>query len=359
MKTFKLVAGFAAVGIVVTLLLGNTCMFVVHERDQVVVTRLNKPVHVIVGNRTQEQFEVLKTEILQAARRTGEGADKLRISMGAGLYFKAPFTDTVEHFPDVLMTYDVEEEAVVLADKKTLVVDNFARWKIENPLLFRISVRTITGANGALDDVIYSAVREELGRNDLTEVIRSTNANVETGQTTSAENPEALEDENTMRETIALGREKIMNAVTTRANARTRSQYGIRVVDVRIKRADLLPENFQAVFGRMSAERSRISRGYRSEGQKQADIIMGETDRQVQVIHANAEREAAMLRGQADAEAIRIFAETFNSNPELYSFVRSLEVIEESTPPGTEAILGANSGLFRLINQGASIYRTN
>jgi membrane protease subunit HflC len=109
----------------------------------------------------------------------------------------------------------------------------------------------------------------------------------------------------------------------------------------------------------MSAERSRISRGDRSEGQKQADIIMGETDRQVQVIHANAEREAAMLRGQADAEAIRIFAETFNSNPELYSFVRSLEVIEESTPPGTEAILGANSGLFKLIKEGAEIYTTN
>ena len=168
MKTFKLIAGFAAVGIVVTLLLGNTCMFVVHERDQVVVTRLNKPVHVIVGNRTQEQFEVLKTEILQAARRTGEGADKLRISMGAGLYFKAPFTDTVEHFPDVLMTYDVEEEAVVLADKKTLVVDNFARWKIENPLLFRISVRTITGANGA-DLLLGSAAADSIrgrGGND-------------------------------------------------------------------------------------------------------------------------------------------------------------------------------------------------
>ena len=114
MKTIKLVADLAAVGIIITLLLGNTCMFVVHERDQIVVTRLNKPVHVIVGNRTPEQFEVLKSEILLAARRTGEGADKLRISMGAGLYFKAPFTDTVERFPDVLMTYDVEEEAVVL-----------------------------------------------------------------------------------------------------------------------------------------------------------------------------------------------------------------------------------------------------
>lgn len=353
MKTFRFAAGISAVVILVLLIVANTCMFVVHERDQVVVTRLNKPVHVIVGDRDPEQFEPLKAEILHAARRTGEGAEKLKISMGAGIYFKAPFADTVDRFPDVLMTYDVEEEAVVLADKKTLVVDNFARWKIENPLLFRISVRTITGANGALDDVIYSAVREELGRNDLTEVIRTTNEHIGTDDPVTEDNPEALEAINTMRDTISLGREKIMNAVTKRANDRARTQYGIRVVDVRIKRADLLPENFQAVFGRMSAERERISRGYRSEGQKQAEIIMGGTDRQVQVIRANAEREAAMLRGEADAQAIRIFAEAFNSNPELYTFVRSLEVIEKSTPPGTEAILGADAGLYRLIKEGA------
>ncbi|NUM55400.1 MAG: protease modulator HflC [Candidatus Hydrogenedentes bacterium] len=354
MKTFRFVAGAAAVCVLIALLVANTCMFVVHERDQVVVTRLNKPVHVIVGDRAPEQFEPLKTEILHAARRTGEGAEKLKISMGAGIYFKAPFADTVERFPDVLMTYGVEEEAVVLADKKTLVVDNFARWRIENPLLFRISVRTITGANGALDDVIYSAVREELGRNDLTEVIRTTNKHVGTDVPATTDAPEDLEALNTMSDEITLGREKIMNSVTKRANDRTLTQYGIRVVDVRIRRADLLPENFQAVFGRMSAERSRISRGYRSEGQKQAEIIMGGTDRQVQVIRANAEREAAMMRGEADAEAIRIFAEAFSSNPELYSFVRSLEVLEESTPPGTEAILSADSGLFRLLKEGAA-----
>lgn len=354
MKNVRFAAAAAAIAILIALIVANMCAFIVHERDQVVVTRLNRPVHVIVGDRTAEEFEKLKAEIQQSARRGGDPASELKISMGAGLYFKMPFTDAVERFPDVLMTYDVEEEAVVLADKKTLVVDNFARWKIENPLLFRISVSTITGANGALDDVIYSAVREELGRNGLTEVIRTTNANVETGAATSADNPEALEAENTMREQIVLGREKIMNAVTASANERTRTQYGIRVIDVRIKRADLLPENFQAVFGRMSAERSRISRGYRSEGQKQADIIMGTTDRQVQVIRANAERDAAKLRGEADAEAIRIFAEAFNANPELYTFIRSLEVLEKSLPQGTEAVLGANSGLFRLLKDGAA-----
>ncbi|MDZ4857849.1 MAG: protease modulator HflC [Candidatus Hydrogenedentes bacterium] len=349
MRKVFVIAGIVGAVFVAALIVANLCMFVVHERDQVVVTRLNKPVHVIVGDRPPEVFDQVKQDILNVARRDADSID-LRVSMGAGLYFKMPFADTVERFPDVLMTYDAEPESVVLADKKTLVVDNFARWRIENPLLFRISVQSVTAANGRLDDVIYSAVREELGKNNLTEVIRSTNDYVADAVPQAEEgDPEALESENTMRERISLGREKIMEAVMKRANDRAREQFGIRVVDVSIKRADLLEENFQAVYGRMSAERSRISKGYRSEGSKQADIIMGNTDLQVQVLLANAEREAAELRGQADAEAIGIFAETFNSNPKLYTFMRSLEVLEESMQPGTEAIVSADSGLFRLL----------
>lgn len=346
-----------AVVFIALLIIANLCMFIVHERDQVVVTRLNKPVHVIVGERSPEEFEKVKTAIINTARRNGSGAEvssDLRVSMGAGLYFKLPFTDTVERFPDVLMTYDAEPEAVVLADKKTLVVDNFARWRIIDPLLFRISVQTVAAANGRLDDVIYSAVREELGKNTLTEVIRTTNQHV-ARSTASEDNPEAMESENTMRDEIKVGREKIMHAVTERANVRTLEQFGISVVDVRIKRADLLQENFQAVFGRMQAERSRISKGYRSEGRKQADIIMGTTDRQVQVILANAERDAAKLRGEGDAESIRIIAESFNSNPELYRFIRSLEVLEESIAPGTEALVSADSGLFQLLKSAEPI----
>jgi membrane protease subunit HflC len=155
--------------------------------------------------------------------------------------------------------------------------------------------------------------------------------------------------DNPMKERISQGREKIMNAVTAQADMRARTQYGIRVVDVRIKRADLLPENFEAVYGRMQAERSRISKAYRSEGQKQADIIEGTTDRRVQVILANAERDAAMLRGEGDAESIRIFAEAFGSNPDLYVFMRSLEVMEESTPPGSEMLIGIDSGIYKFL----------
>lgn len=339
------------IAIIVGVLIARACAFIVTEREQAVVTRLSKPVHVIVGDMPDEAYQPLRAAIEQTARRSADVADPsgLKVSRGAGLYFKMPFFDTVEKFPDVLMTYDAEPESVVLADKKTLVVDNFARWRIENPLLYRISVRTTAAAKGALDDTIYSAVREELGKNNLTEVIRTTNDFIDQPAATPDQNPEGVIAENPMYERITQGREKIMNAVTARADERARAQYGIRVIDVRIKRADLLAENFQAVFGRMQAERSRISKGYRSEGQKQADIIEGTTDRQVQVILANAERDAAILRGDGDAEAIRIFAEAFSADPELYTFMRSLEVMQESTPAGSEMIIGLDSGIYSLL----------
>jgi membrane protease subunit HflC len=354
LRTAGNILNILAVVIIVGAIVTKACTFVIHEREQAVITRLAKPIHVIVGDMPDEQYEEIRQAILQTAARSDEEVDteSLKVSRGAGLYFKLPFADTVERFPDVLKTYDAESEAVVLADKKTLIVDNFARWRIENPLLFRISVRTTAAATGALDDVIYSAVREELGQNDLTEVIRTTNEYVDRPMETQGEDLEDLENlvmANPMKEHIDQGREKIMNAVTAQADARARTQYGIRVVDVRIKRADLLPENFEAVYGRMQAERSRISKAYRSEGQKQADIIEGTTDRRVQVILANAERDAAKLRGEGDAGAIRIFAEAFGANPDLYVFMRSLEVMEESTPPGSEMLIGLDSGLYKLL----------
>ncbi|MBX7256666.1 MAG: protease modulator HflC [Candidatus Hydrogenedentes bacterium] len=345
--------------LILGLILLKMCAFIVDERGQAVVTRLSKPVHVIVGERTPEEFEKIKGEIIRVAQRT-EGADAptssggLTVSMGAGLYFKMPFVDSVEVFPDVLMTYDAEPEQIVLADKKTLVVDNFARWRIENPLLFRISVRTLAGANDSLDDTIYSVVREELGKNDLIEVIRTTNDLLKDGATApdeEAAEAAVVDTKNLAREEITQGREKIMNAVTQRADSIARAQYGIRVVDVRIKRADLLPENFQAVFGRMTAERSMISKGYRSVGQREANIIKATTDKDVQVILANAKGEASRLRGEADAEVIRIFAEAFSANPDLYTFIRSLEVLSKNTPIGSEFVLGADSGVFGLLKE--------
>ncbi|MBI4557989.1 MAG: protease modulator HflC [Candidatus Hydrogenedentes bacterium] len=356
MKTAYGIGVVAVLVLIGLIVVSTTCAYIVDEREQVVVTRLNRPIRVIVGALPEAEFATLQQEIVDTARRKKsvdtETSDDLRVDRGAGLYFKAPFVDAVSRFPDTVLEYDAEPEDIVTADKKKLVVDNFARWRIENPLLYWISVRTQVAAHGVLDDIIYSVVREELGRNDLIEVIRTSNRPIEEKAEVLPEGGEAegvVSSEDPMRDQIKNGREAIMKAVSARADETARREYGIRVLDVRIKRAELLPENLQAVFARMEAERSRISKGYRSDGRKQADIIEGDTDRRVQVIGANAERDATMLKGDGDAGAVKIFAEAFNSNPELYRFMRSLEVLNENTPEGAEMVIGVDSGVFRLL----------
>jgi len=347
---------FIALIVVVAVFVAAACTYVIDEREQAVITRLSRPIRVIVGNMDDEQFEQVKAEILAARQMDfADGAElpsELSISKGAGLYFRMPFIDAVERFDDVVLEYDAEPRDIVLADKKKLVVDNFARWRIVNPLLFRIRVRTNRSARDKLDDIIYSVMREELGRSPLVEVIRTTNRFVDKPSATELTEEEMAEDQedNPMRERIEKGREVLMQAVTTRSDEKAR-QFGIRVLDVRIKRADLLQENLTAVFGRMMAERSRISKAYRSEGQRQAQIIEGTTDKEVEIILAEGKRDAEKLRGEGDAEAVGIFAAAFGSDPDLYRFMRSLDIIQEHTPEGSELIIGLDSGIYRLLHE--------
>jgi membrane protease subunit HflC len=301
-------------------------------------------VRVIVGAREGRDFEQLKQDI------QSRGPAGLGVAQGAGLYMKMPFIDVPERFPDTLIEYDAEPEYIVTRDKKQLQVDNFARWRIEDPLLFRIRVRSVTEALNRLDDIIYSFMREELGRNDLIEIIRTTKEFTDFDTELELAETDAISNE-MMRAALKHGREEIMNAVTERTDAVTREQFGITVIDVRIKRAELLTENLQAVFARMRAERERISKGYLSEGDRQAAIIRGETDRDVTIMLAEANEKAQTLEGEGDAEALRIIADAFGSDPEFYEFIRSLQVINDSTPDGTEIVIGLDSSLYKLLGQ--------
>jgi len=342
--------------LLIGLFVGFTCTYIVDEREQIVITRFSKPVHVVVGTRGDEEFATLKEEML-SRDDTPEG---LTISMGAGLKFKMPFIDTVERFPDTLLEYDADPEQIVTRDKKILIVDNFSRWRIEDPLLYRIRVGTEVSARSKLDDVIYSVMREELGRNNLIEVIRSTNEHlVAEEDIPDPEEVEGIEEDlaieaqaiKPMRAEIEHGRDQIMANVLERSNDEIRDEYGIRVIDVRIKRADLVQENLNAVFARMEAERERVSKRYESEGDKEAQIIRSETDKTVQVMLAEAQRDAQEIRGDGDAEVVRIYADAFGADPELYKYIRSLEVMRDSTPEGSEIIIGVESGLYQLLEQ--------
>ncbi len=352
--------------LLVVVLVFTTCTYKIDEREQAVITRLSKPIKVIVGEEDPERFDLIRQEILEAPKRadqagdtTVENVDDVKVIQGAGLRFKWPFgIDKVEIFPDIILEYDAEPREIVLADKKKLEVDNFGRWRIINPLRYRLTVQNERNARERLDDIIYSKMREELGKNPLIEVIRTnnwdpgdmpTNADDALLAEDNIELSTPLSEQNPMREPIKRGREKLMKTVSEKSDADAREKYGIQVIDVRIKRADLLKDNLEAVFGRMQAERARISDAYRSEGKKEANIIMGETDRQVKVIAANAEREAKIMYGEGDAQSLSIISEAFGSNPELYRFMRSLEVLEGSTPPGTEVIMGLDAGLFELL----------
>ena len=298
------------------LLLFSGSFFIMPETKQAVVTQFGRPVHIIVGSSTPEDY-------------VPADAPDIRVSHGAGLYFKPPFIQRVVYLEDRLLEYDSAPEDVVTKDKKHLEVDNFARWRIVDPLAFRLKVQTEAGANTRLDDVVYSAVREALARSNLVEIVRS-------------------HDRPDLPEKLEIGREKLLEDILARCREGAR-RYGIDIVDVRIKRADLPPENRNAVYGRMNAERSRVAKGYRSEGEEEAQKIRAQTDRDVRIIKAEAYREAERIKGEGDARAAAIYAEAYGQNAEFYSFTKSLEVISAATSAQDQLIIGMEEGVCQYL----------
>jgi len=263
------------IAIAILALIGlSAAFFTVDETKQAIIVQLGKPVSGVIG---------------------------------PGLHYKIPFIQEVIHFEKRLLDYDASPAEILTEDKKNLIVDNYARWKIIDPLKFYRTVRNINGANARLDDIIYAELRVELGRHLMGEI-------------------------------IAKVRAELMAEVTKRSDERAR-QYGISVVDVRIKRADLPKENERAVFGRMKTERERQAKKYRSEGQEAALKIRAEADRERTIILAEAYRKAQELRGQGDAEAIRIYAESFGQDPEFFSFLRTLESYQNAFDERTTFVL--------------------
>ncbi len=257
--------------------------FVVDEKETVVITQMGKPVGTITD---------------------------------PGLHFKLPFPiQTVHTFDDRLLEYDSAPTEVITQDKKNLVVDNYASWRIVDPLKFMQTVGSEFGAQSRLDDIIYSELRVELGSNDLSDI-------------------------------VALSRADIMGIVTEKCHKKA-LEYGIEVVDVRIKRADLPEENERSVFDRMRAERKRMANQYRSEGNEEATKIKAQTDRDKTVILAEAYRKAQEIRGEGDAKALKVYADAYKRDPDFYGFTRSLEAYEKSLSAKAVVILPTSSELFK------------
>jgi modulator of FtsH protease HflC len=268
-STFWWVVGFC-----VLLVIASRTFYAVSETEQVVVTQLGRPV---------------------------------RLVKAPGLHLKAPFLQQLTFFEDRLLDYDAAPAPVITRDKKNLVVDNYAKWQINDALKFLQTVQDEAGAQARLDDIIYSKVREQLGLHDLVEV-------------------------------IATKRETIMRAVTAGSHEASMA-YGIAVLDVRMKRADLPPENAQAVYGRMRTEREREAKRYRSEGQEEALKIRAEADKQKTIMLAEAYEHEQVIRGEGDAAAIRVYAEAFQHDTDFFTFIRTLEAYRKSLKGKTTLLL--------------------
>ena len=241
-----------------------------------------------------------------------------------GLNTKLPFIQNIILFEKRVLSSDAPPQEYLTADKKRLVVDHVTRWQITDPLLFFKSVRTEAGARARLDDIVFSELRQELATIEFGDVVAEERENIE--------------------ERVAA------------ASAEKASEFGIEVVDVRTKRADLPEEVEQSVFDRMRAERQRESSLFRAEGEEQANIIRAQADRAGTVIRAEGEQEAQQLRGEGEAAAITIYAEALSQDPEFYAFSRRLEAYAGILKQGDTVVIPADSDFFQyLLNNGLEL----
>ncbi len=270
-------------GVIVAAFVVLQCVFVVDQTQRAILLQLGKPV--------------------------GES------DYGPGLHFKLPFVQNVILFDARVLEYDAPAAEIITRDKKNMVVDNYSRWQIENPLKFYRTVRNIPGGLSRLDDIVYSQMREALGRYTLTEI-------------------------------VAIERSTIMQEVTEKSNEQLR-EYGIHVTDVRIKRTDLPKENQMAIYGRMKAERERQAKQYRSEGREEAAKITTMADRQRTIILADAKRAAEAARGEGEAEATGIYAQALSQDPEFYEFVRTMDAYKKTMKNDTRFVLTPESDFFK------------
>jgi membrane protease subunit HflC len=235
-----------------------------------------------------------------------------------GLNFKIPFMQLVVRMERRVLVADAPETEFITLDKERLLVDTYTRWRIVDPHLFFKAVRDEDGARLRLNTVAISKLRQELARHNLWDI-------------------------------IGVARKPIMDTVGRHTDEIARRDFGIEVIDVRMRKVDL-PEGVEAaVFARMRAERERMAREFRAKGAQEAKKITAEADREVVVLLAQAEKESRILRGEGDARAAAIYAAAFEQDPEFFAFLRSLAAYEKFLGGGTTLVLGADAELFRFL----------
>ncbi len=290
--------------------LAYNAAYVVDETEQVVITQFGR----IVGSPVTEP----------------------------GLRFKLPFFQKANVFPKNLLTWEAIPGQIPTQDKTYIYVDTFARWKIVDPIKFFQTLNNVTSAIDRLNGIIDPAVRDLITSHPLVETVRNSDRSMDTFEYDVEENVKRVQYK------IALGRDEITRMIVEQASEKL-IQFGIELVDVKIKRINYIDNVRQAVYDRMIAERKQIAEKYRAEGEGEASNIRGEKERELQVIKSQAYRDAQKIKGDADAEAAKIYSTAYGADPEFYAFLKSLEVYRESLKKDTTLILSTNSDFMKYL----------
>lgn len=310
MKMNKVIIYVILIAILLLVIIFADAFYIVGETQQVVITQFGKA----VGNPITT----------------------------AGLHIKMPFIQNANYFEKRLLEWDGNPAEILAKDKKFILVDTYARWKIADPLKFLIAVMDENGAQTRLDNIIEAASRDMITGNVLIEVVRNSNRKMSFAELDVELSSEAYVD------SITVGRVKLTDSILNAAKDKA-IEYGIELVDVRIKRINYIQEVRQKVFERMIAERLKIAEKYRSEGMGKKAEIEGEMEKELQKITSEAYRKAQELKGKADAEAIKIYARAYEQDPDFYSFSKSLESYKQTLDEKTWLILSTDSDYLKYL----------
>jgi len=290
---------------------GSGALFIIDETKQAVITQFGKPV----------------------------GEPKT----SAGLHFKTPFIQQAHYFEKRLLDWDGDPNQIPTKDKKYIWVDTTARWKIIDSLKFLQSVGNEMGAHSRLDDIINSATRDAVTSHLLVEAVRNTNRILETKEL----GEDVIVGEEAL-ERLELGRQQLTRTILEKVKVLA-PQYGIEIVDVRIKRVNYVEDVRNKVYDRMIAERKRAAEKYRSEGLGKSAEIQGQVGKELKLITSEAYRQAQGIIGKADAEAISIYAGAYSQDAEFYSFLKTLETYKNTIDENSTIILTTDSDYYKFL----------
>jgi len=305
---------FILAGFVFLIIVSNS-LFILNEGQQVIITQFGEPIGKAIKN--------------------------------AGLKFKIPFVQKVHFFDERILEWDGDPQQIPTLDKRYIWLDIFSRWQIEDPLKFFQTVQMEKLAHGRLDDIISGSARDIVSSNKLIDVIRSSNRKM----SYSSDAEDGLVKDISK---IDKGRDEIEKMIYTLAKGEV-SKYGIKLIDVKIKRLNYVKDVREKVYERMISERQKIAEKYRSSGKGKKAEIEGKKQKELDFIKSVAYKEAQKIKGDADAKAIEIYAKAYNKDPEFYQFTRTLEAYTTTMDQKSMLILSTDSQMFKYLKSSGSI----